>query len=411
MTKSASVLSLLLAPVLALAARLEVGTFRIELATRMPTIVAGQPLHLELSWHAASTAYVVPEITEILISNGGAFVPFEGLRAGGGSANFIAVPTSLRPGSVFRSSVLIAAGQSPAGPFVPFTRPGTYRVKARESDVESNELVITVVSPTPSDVTILDAFLGHPEILSLRVLSDDALRAEAARLVRDFPSSPYVQQLRLWLWGYRLREARTQDDHSNVPPEQGMTSQVLDEIQQANVGVYEPQRLALLALSSVQFRDEERARQAYTAALRDFPNTAIAQEAAKWLGVQDATEPTLNLVSSPPVLWPPNHKLVAIAVAVNVSDNVDANPVVKLISITCDDACNPAQDIVEAAFGTDDRAFKLRADRTGGGSGRTYTITYEATDAAGNKATATTTVIVPHDKRLWLRRRLGHTFP
>jgi hypothetical protein len=40
----------------------------------------------------------------------------------------------------------------------------------------------------------------------------------------------------------------------------------------------------------------------------------------------------------------------------------------------------------------------LRSERKGSGAGRTHTITYEASDAAGNKATATTTVVVPHDQ-------------
>jgi len=112
----------------------------------------------------------------------------------------------------------------------------------------------------------------------------------------------------------------------------------------------------------------------------------------------DSVAPTLMVSSTPSVLWPPNKELFSVSVNLTASDDSGTMPAVKLVSITCDDACNPAADIAEAAFGTDDRAFKLRADRKGGGSGRTYTITYEATDAAGNKTSATTTVIVPHDK-------------
>ena len=46
----------------------------------------------------------------------------------------------------------------------------------------------------------------------------------------------------------------------------------------------------------------------------------------------------------------------------------------------------------------DDTTFKLRAERAGGGDGRTYTITYEATDACGNSATDSLEVFVPHDR-------------
>jgi len=54
--------------------------------------------------------------------------------------------------------------------------------------------------------------------------------------------------------------------------------------------------------------------------------------------------------------------MVQIATTVTVSDAIDANPVVRLVSITCNDSCEGAD------FGTDDRHFALRAPRTGSGS-------------------------------------------
>ena len=42
---------------------------------------------------------------------------------------------------------------------------------------------------------------------------------------------------------------------------------------------------------------------------------------------------------------------------------------------------------------------EIRADRTGGGSGRTYRLTIETTDAGGNSTTSTVAVFVPHDQR------------
>jgi hypothetical protein len=112
----------------------------------------------------------------------------------------------------------------------------------------------------------------------------------------------------------------------------------------------------------------------------------------------DSTPPTLSLSPTPSSLWPPNHKLVPVTITVNVTDDQDPGPEVRLVSITCDDTCNPVQDITGATLNTDDRDFELRAERLGAGTGRTYTITYEASDASGNKATATTTVTVPHDQ-------------
>ena len=45
------------------------------------------------------------------------------------------------------------------------------------------------------------------------------------------------------------------------------------------------------------------------------------------------------------------------------------------------------------------REVRLRAERSGNGADRVYTITVTAVDAAGNTSTASTNVIVPHDQR------------
>jgi hypothetical protein len=50
-----------------------------------------------------------------------------------------------------------------------------------------------------------------------------------------------------------------------------------------------------------------------------------------------------------------------------------------------------AQDIVIV----DNNTVKLRAERSRHGTGRVYTLTYQATNVCGNSATATATVTVP----------------
>jgi len=47
---------------------------------------------------------------------------------------------------------------------------------------------------------------------------------------------------------------------------------------------------------------------------------------------------------------------------------------------------------------TGDLRLDLRSERTGGGSGRLYTITVQCTDASGNAAAGTVSVSVPHDQ-------------
>jgi hypothetical protein len=42
---------------------------------------------------------------------------------------------------------------------------------------------------------------------------------------------------------------------------------------------------------------------------------------------------------------------------------------------------------------------ELRAERSGSGQGRVYTVTITASDLSGNQSTATVDVRVPHDRR------------
>ncbi len=119
--------------------------------------------------------------------------------------------------------------------------------------------------------------------------------------------------------------------------------------------------------------------------------------------VRDTTPPMLSVALSSDTLWPPNHKLVPIAATVQVSDNCDPNPTVRLISITSNEPDNglgdgdTANDIQDATTGTDDRSFSLRAERAGKGDGRVYTATYHSTDVSGNGTTAAEYVTVPHE--------------
>jgi endo-1,4-beta-xylanase len=82
----------------------------------------------------------------------------------------------------------------------------------------------------------------------------------------------------------------------------------------------------------------------------------------------------------------------------------DQNPAIRLVSIASNESASApgsgstSPDVQGAAFGTDDRQFQLRAERSGQGSGRIYTITYEATDASGNATSGTVTVTVPRSQ-------------
>ncbi len=120
------------------------------------------------------------------------------------------------------------------------------------------------------------------------------------------------------------------------------------------------------------------------------------------LDVCDTTPPSFdNLVATPTILWPANHQYVDVTASVIVSDNFDPAPVVTLVSVTSNEPDNGTGDgdTTDDIVIVDDATFMLRAERAGGGDGRTYTITYEATDACGNSATDSVEVSVPNDRR------------
>jgi hypothetical protein len=123
--------------------------------------------------------------------------------------------------------------------------------------------------------------------------------------------------------------------------------------------------------------------------------------ATQTVTIVDTTPPKLTVTLSPTVLWPPNHKLVQITASITVDDVCDPNPTVRLVSIKSTEPDNglgdgdTPQDIQGADFTGDDRAFYVRAERSGLGDGRVYTVTYEARDASGNTTTKQAMVTVP----------------
>ncbi len=73
-----------------------------------------------------------------------------------------------------------------------------------------------------------------------------------------------------------------------------------------------------------------------------------------------------------------------------VKDDYDRMPEIKLESITASESFDH-DDIRDATLGADDRYLLLRAAHNGDAE-RIYTVTYSATDASGNRTTASATV-------------------
>ncbi|MFC1962736.1 hypothetical protein ACFLWB_01895 [Chloroflexota bacterium] len=117
--------------------------------------------------------------------------------------------------------------------------------------------------------------------------------------------------------------------------------------------------------------------------------------------VEDTTSPTINLIVSPDILWPPNHKMVRVT-TVSTTDICDTNPTVDILVTHNEDANNNAS-VADGDTEPDweiqaDGSVLLRAEREGTGTDRIYTITVIATDDSGNESTATAIVTVPHDQ-------------
>ena len=117
---------------------------------------------------------------------------------------------------------------------------------------------------------------------------------------------------------------------------------------------------------------------------------------------RDTTPPVITSVSADPdVLWPPNHKMTPIVVQPAVSDACDGAPTCQIISVSSDEPVSgPGHGNTAPDWQiTGGLTLELRAERSGSGEGRSYTITIECEDAFGNKSQGSGTVTVPHDRR------------
>ena len=111
--------------------------------------------------------------------------------------------------------------------------------------------------------------------------------------------------------------------------------------------------------------------------------------------------PTLQVSATPNLLWPPNHKYVNVEATVVANGSFDTSPTVALVSVTSNEPDNGTGDgnTVSDIVIVDQDTFELRAERSGNGTGRVYTITYEVMDDCGNSAIQSATVSVPITRR------------
>lgn len=118
--------------------------------------------------------------------------------------------------------------------------------------------------------------------------------------------------------------------------------------------------------------------------------------------VIDVTPPDIiDATPSQSVLWPPNHKMVPVAITMDTFDACDSAVQCTITSVTSNQPINgigdgntaPDWELIDAL------TVNLRAERAGPLTTRIYSLGIDCTDAAGNTSSTTTTVSVPHDQR------------
>lgn len=104
-------------------------------------------------------------------------------------------------------------------------------------------------------------------------------------------------------------------------------------------------------------------------------------------------------VADPRSLWPPNHKLVEIAIN-GVTDPDSESMAIEITSIFQDEPTNGLGDgdASPDGFGLGTPVASLRKERSGHGNGRVYTVGFKATDEQGASCESSVSVGVPHDQ-------------
>lgn len=119
--------------------------------------------------------------------------------------------------------------------------------------------------------------------------------------------------------------------------------------------------------------------------------------------IKDTTAPIITPAPDKTILWPANGKMDTVTIIANASDN-SGQPVTLTASVSSNEPVNghgdgnTSSDWTEPVIMNGIITLQLRAERSGKGDGRIYTITIVATDKAGLTSTAEVNILVPHDQ-------------
>lgn len=142
-----------------------------------------------------------------------------------------------------------------------------------------------------------------------------------------------------------------------------------------------------------------------TAITTDTAGTTVTCTVTNGAGLTASLSVTIRVDLSPPVitgmpancvLWPPNGLLVPVAV-ISASAGISGLTAFSVSAVSNEPAI-PGPDVVITGTGLQPRRVELRAERSGAGAGRIYTITAVAGNGAGVSTTIAGVCIVPHDQ-------------
>src|SRR5256885_4071244 len=98
----------------------------------------------------------------------------------------------------------------------------------------------------------------------------------------------------------------------------------------------------------------------------------------------DRTPPVLSCTTTPSEIWPPSHRMVALTADISATDALSGLSGYTLVSMRSNEPDEGlgdgdiASDIEGFTVGSPDLSGAVRAERSGAGTGRTYTLTYRA---------------------------------
>lgn len=128
--------------------------------------------------------------------------------------------------------------------------------------------------------------------------------------------------------------------------------------------------------------------------------TKIFESSLSTGGNGNSGAPVVTVTATPTVIWPPNHEWVYIDAHASATDDKDPNPVITLVGVTLNepnDGQGDGNTMADIKITLDGKIY-VRAERSGSGNDRFYTITYQATDSEGKIGFGSVDILVPHNQ-------------